>query len=349
MKVVRRGSFGRQFKASWRDTLLLLVKFRAPLFGFFILIIGSGIVYYFLCDIAGNPLNSIPESIYFALTMVFLQPFGPFPTVWYLQIFFFMLPILGIAILAQGLTDFGVLFFNRRARGKEWEMAIASTMNHHIVLVGLGHLGFRVAQYLHDMNEDIVVIDYQPKPDLLNAAQSMGIPVIQDDATRDKVLEGAGIQKANSILLCTQNDSLNLQIALKARSKNPTIDVVIRIFEDDFADSLRKQFGFRALSATSMAAPVFAATAADIDVTPPLTIEGQLNSLARIVVSGSSKLIHKTVDEIEDRFQVSIMMIKHKSEVSRHPRGEHEIQSKDVIVLIGSPGQINALIHENHK
>lgn len=349
MKVKKKKSFYRQLKANWRDTILLLVKFRTPLIWFFGLIIGSGIIYYYLCDFSGNPLASISESIYLALTMVFLQPFGTFPAEWYRQIFFFILPIMGIAIIAQGLTDFGVLFFNRRARGKEWEMAIASTMNHHIVLVGLGHLGFRVAQYLHDMDEDVVVIDSQPKPDLLNAVQALDIPVIQDDATRDNVLDGAGIQKASSILLCTQNDSLNLQVALKARSKNPTIDVVIRIFEDDFADSLRKQFGFRALSATSMAAPVFAATAADIDVTPPLTIEGQLNSLARIVVTGSSKLIHKTVGEIENRFQVSIMMIKHKSEVSRHPRGEHEIQSKDVIVLIGSPGQINALIHENRK
>lgn len=349
MKFKKKISFFRQFKANWRDTILLLRRFQHPLILFFGLILGSGVIYYFLCDFSGTPLASIQESIYLILTMVFLQPFGPFPAVWYLQVFFFTLPILGIAILAQGLADFGVLFFNRRARGKEWEMAIASTMNHHVVLVGLGHLGYRVAQYLHDMDEDVVVIDYQPKPDLLTAVQSLDIPVIQDDATRDNVLDGAGIQKANSILLCTQNDSLNLQIALKARTKNPTIDVVIRIFEDDFADSLRKQFGFRALSATSMAAPVFAATAADIDITPPLTIEGQLNSLARIVISGSSKLVHKTIDEIENRFQVSIVMIKHKSEVSRHPRGEHEIQSKDVLVLIGSPAQINALIHENRK
>ncbi len=43
--------------------------------------------------------------------------------------------------LAQGLTEFGALLFNRRLRSKEWEMVVASTFSNHIILVGLGHLG----------------------------------------------------------------------------------------------------------------------------------------------------------------------------------------------------------------
>ncbi len=75
---------------------------------------------------------------------------------------------------------------------------------------------------------------------------------------------------------------MNLQIALKARSLNPDIEVVIRIFDEDFAHSLQEQFGFTALSATEMAAPVFAAAAAGADVTNPISIEGQQLSLARL-------------------------------------------------------------------
>ena len=92
------------------------------------------------------------------------------------------------------------------------------------------------------------------------------------------------VPRARAVILCTQNDSLNLRMALKARSLNPKIEVVIRIFDDDFASSLQTQFGFHAMSATGMAAPLFAAIAAHVDVTPPITIEGQPHILAQLQV-----------------------------------------------------------------
>lgn len=102
----------------------------------------------------------------------------------------------------------------------------------------------------------------------------MNVPVIKDDATRQLALESAGVTRTRTIVLCSQNDSVNLQIAVKARSMNPNIRVVIRIFDDDFAQSLQQQFGFQALSSTSMSAPAFAAAVAGADITRPLTVEG---------------------------------------------------------------------------
>ena len=86
---------------------------------------------------------------------------------------------------------------------------------------------------------------------------------------------------------------MNLQIALKARSINKSINVVIRIFDEDFAKSLHDQFGFTALSATGMAAPVFAAAVAGADFTNPISVEGHQLSLARITISPKSGLCRK--------------------------------------------------------
>ena len=91
----------------------------------------------------------------------------------------------------------------------------------------------------------------------------MDIPIIQADGSQKSALEAAGINKATSIILCVQDDALNLKIALKARSLKPDIRVIIRIFDDDFAEALTKQFGFLALSDTGLAAPAFAASATD--------------------------------------------------------------------------------------
>src|SRR5258706_723825 len=160
-------------------------------------------------------------------------------------------------------------------------MAVASKINQHIVLVGLGHLGYRVAQRLQEMVENVVVLEINLGTNTTSAARDMGIPVIQADAREAGSLEAANIKNARTIILASQNDAMNLQIALKARSLNPKIQVVIRIFDEVFAHSLQEQFGFIAWSATEMTAPVFAAAAAGADGTNPNSIEGPILALAK--------------------------------------------------------------------
>ncbi len=298
----------RKIRASWRDTLLLLREFQQPLLFFALAIIGSGSIYYQLSRQTAQPVSSLPEAIYIILSLTFLQANLDFPDQWFLQIFFFLMPIIGMGILAQGLADFGILLFNRRLRGKEWEMAVASTYNNHVILIGLGHLGYRVVKQLNDLEQEVVVIELAPKPDLLSSVQRMGVPVLQDDGTREAVMVAAGVPKARVIILCTQDDSLNLQMALKARNLNPNIKVVIRIFDDEFATSLHTQFGFHALSATGMAAPLFAGMAANVEITAPITIEGEAHILAHVQIGARSRLNGVTILDLEERFRVSVVL-----------------------------------------
>lgn len=347
MRIPAQSNPWRKIRASWRDTLLLLREFRTPLFFFSLLILISGYLYFMLSLNTETKVSGMAEGIYAALTLTFLQPIFPFPDVWYLQIFYFLLPILGIGCLAQGLADFGVLFFNRRARGKEWQMAVASTFSNHIILVGLGHLGYRVILKLREFEQDVVAIEISPRIDLSSHIQKMDVPLIEDDATREDVLTAAGIQRARTIMLCTQNDSLNLEVALKARKLNPGIEVVVRIFDDDFAASLQEQFGFHALSATGMAAPIFAANAANIDITPPINIEGQPHVLARLVLSPSSQLINASIQEIEEKFHTSLVLLQHDGQTIFHPDGKMKVLSGDTIAVFATPEHINLIVHEN--
>lgn len=335
------------WQAGLRETGILLREFRQPVLIFSIAVIGLGILYHFLAAQAGEPLNSIPEAIYLMLTLTFLQPSGSFPHAPVLQAFYFLLPIIGVGTLAQGLADFGVMLFNRRARSKEWEIAVASTFRNHTVLVGLGHLGFRVVEKLHEMKEHVVVIERNPSADTFAAAQKMRVPVIQDDATRPVALENAGVSKAKTIILCTQNDALNLQVALKARSTNPGIQVVIRIFDEDFAESLQKQFGFTALSGTGMAAPVFAAAAAGADVTNPISVEGQQLSLARLTIKPESEFAGRTVGYVEDNYHLSMVLIRRDHETDMHPTDNKVLNSGDMLAVLGGPEQLSNLMHDN--
>jgi voltage-gated potassium channel len=343
----RKESLPLRWRTAWRETLILLGEFRRPVLLFLAAILGLGTVYHFLSHQVGEPLGSLPEAIYLMLTLAFLQPSGSFPHSFILQIFYFLLPIIGVITLAQGLAEFGVMLFNRRARSKEWEMAVASTFKDHTILVGLGHLGYRVVEKLHDMRENVVVIEKNASAEAIASVQNMNIPIIQDDASRGLTLEAAAVQRAKTIILATQNDSLNLQIAVKARSYNPGIRVVIRIFDVDFAQSLHDQFGFVALSATGMAAPVFAAAVAGADETSPVSVDGQPLSLARLTVSGSSMLGGKSVGKVEDDYNLNVILVRHDHHSEMHPANTLLIQPGDVLAVLGEPDTLNHLLHDN--
>jgi len=340
----------RKLFASARDTWLLFRQFQWPLVVFISAIVGGGLLYDSLAKVAGEPINSTSEAIYHILGLTFLQPIEEFPNAWYLQSFYFIMPIIGIGILAQGVADFGVLFFNRRERGKDWQMAVASTVNKHVVLIGLGHLGFRVAQHLYNMGQDVVVIEINPKADLVASVQDLGIPILADDGKREAALKAAGIEKAHAIILCTQNDSLNLQIALKARSLNEGIRVVLRIFDDDFATALQDQFNFTAMSATGRAAPAFAASAAGVDMTRPITVEGQELSLASMVITGDSPIAGVTIEEIERDYDVSIVLLRRSGEKpDYHPGAARKITANDTLAVLGGSTEISALVQQNSR
>ncbi|MGE5252185.1 MAG: potassium channel family protein [Bacteroidota bacterium] len=337
----------RRWRASWRDTLILLGEFRLPLIVFSVAVIGGGILYNWIAGLVGEPLAGPVEAIYLILTATFLQPLGAFPTSPALQVFHFLMPVVGIGILAQGLADFGSLLFNRRARSKEWEMAVASTLNGHIILVGLGHLGFRIVQRLREMGENVVVIEQRASSDTVHAVRLMDVPVIPDDASRLSALEAANVKDARTVIVATQHDALNLQIALKARSLNPAIQVVIRIFDEDFAHALQEQFGFNALSATEMAAPVFAAAAAGADVTNPISVEGQQLSLARLTLKPGSRFMGMTVGYVEDNYHLNVILLRSDHQSHMHPTDTQMLHAGDTLAVLGGPDELSRLMHDN--
>jgi len=147
--------------------------------------------------------------------------------------------------------------------------------------------------------------------------------------------------------MASQNDAMNLQIALKARSLNPKIQVVVRIFDDEFAHALQEQFGFIALSATEMAAPVFAAAAAGVDVTNPISIEGQLLSLARLTISEQAAFANRTIGFVEDNYHLNVVLLRHDHQSEMHPTDKSPLRPGDVIAVLGGPEQLQLLLHDN--
>ncbi|MGH2594075.1 MAG: potassium channel family protein, partial [Anaerolineae bacterium] len=298
-------SVWRRVRASIRDTRVVLRQFRRPLLLFVAVLLGAALLYRTLAAVARTvdpavDVPCVPEAIYLMLSMIFLQAGAAFPEQWYLEIFFFAMPVIGLALLGTGVANLGVLLFNKSARGKEWEAALASTFSNHVIVVGLGKLGYRVVLQLLDFGQDVVAVELDPNKPFIPLVRDLDVPVIIADARRGDALVSAGIDRASSIVCCTQDDLANLDIALDARERRPQIKIVLRMFDVDLARKVERGFGIHTVFSTSgLAAPAFAAAATQAHIEYSFYVDGQLLHVAQVTIDSDSRLAGQTVEQVE--------------------------------------------------
>jgi voltage-gated potassium channel Kch len=131
--------------------------------------------------------------------------------------------------------------------------------NGHIVICGAGSIGTGVIDLLLEFDKPLVVVEHNPDAALVERARDRGFDLLTGDASRDYSLDLCNLGAAHSLLALTNVDTLNLEIALGARARNPSMPIVLRIAEAAFAESIARHFGFQTtFSVAALAAPVFA-------------------------------------------------------------------------------------------
>ena len=75
----------------------------------------------------------------------------------------------------------------------------------------------------------------------------------------DQALLDAGVQYARAIIIATNDDMANLEVALDARRMNPKIRVIMRLFHQRMADKFKEAALIdEAFSPAALAAPLVA-------------------------------------------------------------------------------------------
>jgi voltage-gated potassium channel Kch len=142
-----------------------------------------------------------------------------------------------------------------------WDAARVPT-RHHYIVCGLGGIGIQIVHQLHNQGYDVVVIEYDAQNRFLHTARSLGVPVILEDARLPDTLKAANINHAESILVVTSDDMVNVEIALTAKAISPKIPVVVRSQNGQFGQSVQEVFEFETvLCPTELATHSFAAAA----------------------------------------------------------------------------------------
>lgn len=351
---VRQRTLWQTVRLYWRDFRVLLRAFSRPLIIFFALIVVCGLAYWQLSLLAriDDPPSAM-ESMFLVLAMIFLQANTPFPDPWYLQLFFFVMPVIGLAWLSAGAANLGVKLFNRSARGQEWEVALASMYSNHVIVCGTGKLGYRVVLQLLKFGQSVVAIEQDSTKPFVTLVRQYDVPVIFGDARQLDVLHRAGLERASAIVCCTQDDLTNLDIALDAREVNPEIKVVLRMFDADLAAKIERGFGIHtAFSASALAAPAFAAAATRANIEYSFYVGDTLLHVSQLTVTADSPLANRLMEDVERAFNLTIIMHRSGEHLRLHPVSDEMIHAGDTLVVFATLevlGQIGATNHDDRE
>jgi voltage-gated potassium channel Kch len=129
----------------------------------------------------------------------------------------------------------------------------------HIVVCGAGSIGSGVIELLLGLEKPLVVVEANPDPAIVEQARNRRFDLLTGDASRDSTLDLCNLGAAHGVVALTNLDTLNLEIALGARARNPAMPVVLRIADAGFAASIARHFAIdTTFSAAALAAPAFA-------------------------------------------------------------------------------------------
>ena len=244
-------------------------------------------------------------------------------------------------------------------------------LHDHIVIVGGGRTGYYVAKVLQRMELPFVVIELDQRR--VEQCKQDGMPVIYGDASQEIVLETAGIHEAKLLLITIPAFITTQSIVDQVRSEQPDLHIVAR------ADSIELSYELHQRGVYEVVQPEFEAgleivRQALLHLEVPTTeihhftdeIRHELyaplsetnhgyEAITKLRQAATHLMELKWVDfpeespivgqsikdlQIRQRTGASIVGILRAGEVITNPAAESELQTGDVIAVLGDHKQV---------
>lgn len=209
--------------------------------------------------------------------------------------------IAGLKLVAAPIAAFTAIFTNyllkARLRGAFEESRIPE--GGHVVVCGLGNVGFRCVQELIRLGVKVVAIERSTDAAFVPTVRRMGAAVVAGDATVPETLAQARVGTAKAVIAATASELANLEIALLVKEQNPTQRVVVRVTDADFAQAARESADIRyALSPPALAAPAFATALLGDRVQAMLYVGSRTLAVVELIADAGDHLTDRTVHEL---------------------------------------------------
>ena len=281
--------------------------------------------------------TSIPVAVYWAVVTVTTVGYGEVlgitgnvPA----QIFTMLLITFGMGIILYSISTLTAMLIEGELTGmlrrRQMENKINALSGHYVVCGG-GETGFPLAVELVTSKASVVLIE-QDNLVIERYSHIKGLFHVHGDATDDRNLVAAGIERATGITICLPSDNDNLYITMTARMLNPTATIISRMTNSRLKPKLLKAGATsvvspNAIGALRMASEMIRPAAVEFLDNMLRSERGELR-IHQIAVNGNSTLAGKTIMKSGLRDQFNLLLLGVRS-----PDGDFEFRPPSSFVL----------------
>jgi len=279
------------------------------------------------------PAPDLAESFIVTAHLLFGNTLNPVPAHPLARALYLVLPLVGVLAILDAIIRFSYHLMRRDEASREWNTAMALTLENHVILIGLGKVGLRILQQLHRLGEQVVVLEKDEHCAKLSWARLHGVPVVIGNTRDEGILEDLNIAKAKAIVPATSDDLANLELALDARKRRPDIRVVLRLFDQELAHKVREGFGIdTAFSTSELAAPVFALSSVDPAIHNSFYVGDTLLVVGEVTVGEKSPMAGQALVNI---LPLDCVALAHRASTgqSAFPVGSTKVERGDGLTL----------------
>lgn len=257
----------------------------------------------------GEALPDFASTVWALWTLLMFEPTEAFPHSTLARCIFWVTPLAGLFLLAQGVFKIGASLLDRDTQRQLWTSIMTDMLNNHVVVCGIGHVGYRVSEELCQLGEDVVAVEQNEGETFVETIRALGVPVHIGDARRDELLVKVGVARAKAIVCATGDDLANLEIALDAKRMNPNVRVVMRMFDQRLAGKVGGALELdESFSTSALSAPMIAIQATHEGVRSAYRLEDVVRVTADVEVGLSQQ--DSAVMDIEERVPCRIVSRK---------------------------------------
>ena len=252
----------------------------------------------------------------------------------------------GVAFVLGAFIEYLIEGRFHTTLGRRQMKAKMTKLKDHFILCGYGRVGEDIARTFSDEGIPFIVVD--SRPDIITKAEEAGYLYLLGDATSDRVLIEAGIERAKGLVAAVDSDVDNTYITLSARGMHPDLFIEARASNEAAEIKLKRAGANRAVSPNKIGARRMAMLAVRpgvVDFIDTVTYgPGREMDMENIVVGDSSPLVGQTVEAIRRQSRAVILAIsKEKGRLLANPPREVAIEKEDHLMVIGTRKQLAAL------
>lgn len=295
---------------------------------------------------------SFLQAVYFTVTTITTIGYGDVTLAgapWPVLLYGIGLELVGagvIAIFFAVITDTLVGTRLRQALG-----GLHRDMDDHIVVIGLGNVGHRVVEQLHRMRVPVAAMEMNESQKAVAPIRRSGVPVLIGDAREIANLQKLEVGKARSIVVCTDDDVSNLEIALSVRSLSPELKVVLQLHDPDLAARIQRAIGVGVSRSTSgLAAPAFVSAALGHRVLATLPIGDRTLVIAKATVVAGSSAAGKSIESLLDGPYARVLTFRRGETWNWRPEAAGTVlEVDDELVLVSTRKGLDEVLRRTEQ